>query len=108
MGWLREAPEGSRLVLTTYVLAEVHAFFCRTPKAALAFAEKLRQDATFEVLRPIVADEDEAWALLRTSRDKTYSFIDALSFAVIHRLRIPRAFAFDSHFRQFGRVEVVP
>lgn len=107
VGWLREAA-GSRLVLTTFVLAEVHAFFCRAPEAALAYAERIRQDDAFELVRPTSGDEEAAWDILRASRDKTYSFVDAVSFTLIQRLRIPRALAFDSHFRQFGRFEVVP
>jgi len=37
-----------------------------------------------------------------------WSFTDCVSRAVIQRLSISTAFAFDDHFRQFGDLEVVP
>lgn len=40
--------------------------------------------------------------ILRTYDDKEFFLVDALSFAVIERLRIPVAFAFDRHFVQYG------
>ena len=41
------------------------------------------------------------FALLDRS-DKTYSYTDATSFAVMERLGLKTAFAFDPHFRQHG------
>ena len=31
-----------------------------------------------------------------------FSLVDALSFAVMERLQVPAAFAFDQHFAQYG------
>ena len=45
--------------------------------------------------------------LLRAQADKNYSLCDALSFVVMERLRITDALAFDRHFRQYGRVNVL-
>ena len=107
--WFREASaEGVRLVVTNYILAEVHAFFCRWPDAALGYADKIRTDPAFKVVRASAADEAEAWAILHRSHDKTYSFVDAVSFAVMKSLRLNAALAFDQHFRQFGRCTVLP
>ncbi|MBI5244906.1 MAG: PIN domain-containing protein [Elusimicrobia bacterium] len=102
--WLGEALSsgGLRLVLTNYVLAEVHAFFCRTPSVALAYVEKITGDPRFQVVRAGLADEAAAWALLKRAPDRDYSFVDAVSFAVMRRLRISEALAFDKHFRQAG------
>lgn len=110
VSWLRERLAGApvRLVLTNFVLAEMHAFFCREPAVALAYARRIRSDRTFEVVRSSAADEESAWTLLESSRDKTYSFVDALSFTVMHRLRLRDAFAFDDHFRRYGRFQVHP
>lgn len=110
VSWLAEALAGPplRLVLTHYVLAEVHGFFCRNPGIALAYAEKLRLEPVFQIVRPTPGDEREAWAILRRSGDKTYSFVDAVSFAVMSRLRLPEALAFDAHFRQHARFRALP
>jgi predicted nucleic acid-binding protein len=54
------------------------------------------------------ADVDEAWRVFSTHQDKGWSFTDCVSLAIISRLRIATALAFDDHFRQFGTVTVVP
>lgn len=48
------------------------------------------------------------WAIFDSFHDKDWSFTDCVSRAVIERLKIAEAFAFDQHFRQFGNVTVVP
>lgn len=57
-----------------------------------------------------VTDDDfnRAWHTFRTFDDKQWSFTDCTSKAVMERLQIQKAFAFDQHFRQFGTVAVVP
>ena len=53
-----------------------------------------------------VEDEDAAWALFRKFRDKDFSYTDCTSFAVMERLRLRTAFAFDRRFAAMGyRVE---
>ncbi len=47
-----------------------------------------------------------AWALFRKFRDKDFSYTDCTSFAVMERLRLRTAFAFDRRFAAMGyRVE---
>ena len=53
-------------------------------------------------------DERRAEEILRTYDDKDFSLVDALSFAVIERLRIPVVFAFDRHFTQYGLTVLTP
>lgn len=55
--------------------------------------------------------EDEirlAWQTFRGFSDKGWSFTDCTSKLIIEKLGLAEAFAFDQHFRQFGRVTVVP
>jgi predicted nucleic acid-binding protein len=54
------------------------------------------------VERVTVADEERAAEIVRRYQDKTFSFTDAASFAVMERLGIRRALAIDPHFRQYG------
>ena len=53
-------------------------------------------------------DVSDAWQTFRTFRDKRWSFTDCVSRAIMLRLGITQAFAFDHHFRQFGTVAVIP
>lgn len=54
-------------------------------------------------LEPVrAADEERAIQILAATEDKSYSFVDATSFAVMERLGLRRAFTLDRHFRQFG------
>jgi predicted nucleic acid-binding protein len=54
------------------------------------------------------ADVGDAWHVFSTHRDKGWSFTDCVSLAVMDRLGLKTAVAFDEHFRQFGTVTVVP
>ncbi len=53
-------------------------------------------------------DVYKAWTFFDSYRDKGWSFTDCVSRAVMERLQIAEAFAFDAHFREFGSVTVVP
>jgi uncharacterized protein len=57
-----------------------------------------------------VTEEDisAAWEVFHRFRDKDWSFTDCVSYVVMQRMGITKAFAFDLHFRQFGTVTVVP
>jgi predicted nucleic acid-binding protein len=54
------------------------------------------------VVRANARDEERAKAILFKYIDKDFSFVDAISFAVMERLNISSAFAFDRHFAQYG------
>ena len=57
-----------------------------------------------------VSEEDfvRAWEVFQQYQDKEWSFTDCTSKVVIERLGITHAFAFDTHFEQFGMVVRVP
>lgn len=60
------------------------------------------------IVRVRASDEQRAREILHKYGDKGFSFVDALSFAVMERLRIPVAFAFDRHFTQYGLSVLTP
>jgi predicted nucleic acid-binding protein len=110
--WHRKARESlealSRLrlplVTTNHVLGETYTLLMRTRGHAAAWRFKEGVDAS-QRLEVVVTDgklEGEAWALLRKFEDQRFSFVDAVSFALMQRRRMHRAFAFDADFAAAG------
>lgn len=52
--------------------------------------------------------EAEAWQWLRRHDEREYSFVDATSFALMRRLRLREALAFDGDFSAAGFIELRP
>lgn len=50
----------------------------------------------------------DGWQTFLRFTDKEWSFTDCTSRAIMERLGLTTAFAFNGHFRQFGTVRVVP
>ena len=105
-----ETSQGEQFVTTDYLVVEtlnlliVRGYADRAREGAIEFFEG--KIATIEwVTRK---DVERAREVFERFSDKRWSFTDCVSYAVIERLRIKKAFAFDQHFRQFGIVEVVP
>ena len=104
------ASEAWRLVTTNAVVYETHALIVNRayngPAAALQFLASL-EGGLIQVERIAEADERAAVDLLRSHRDKAYSYCDASSFVVMERLGIDSAIAFAQHFRQYGPITVL-
>lgn len=89
---------------TNFIVAELHALvLARRGRELASYVLSIldRAPAT-TIIRVTEDDEREARAIIRRYADKDFSLTDALSFAVMQRLRIPAAFTFDDDFRQFG------
>lgn len=99
-----------RLITSDYVVDEVLTLIkvrFRTQSALQAgqalFGERL------SALTYLTEDDiARAWALFRSHRDKGWSFTDCTSLALMQRLRISTAFAFDQHFSQMRGIRRVP
>ena len=91
------------LVTSNYVVTELHALMARTfgQRPALEAIDRLAYGLS-SVIRISEANERDALALLRRYLDKTYTFVDAMSFMLIQNRRIPSVFTFDRHFIQHG------
>jgi len=96
------------LITTDLVLGETWTFLRR--KAGHRQAKEFYQAASsLDSLTVRHADEDliaDAWRWLSRHDERDYSFVDATSFALMRRLRVKEALAFDGDFAAAGFVEV--
>ena len=96
------------LFTTNVVLAESHALILARMGRDRAW--RLLQamvTGSTNVIRAEEADERRARVIIEPYEDKAFSYGDAVSFAVMERLEIPEAIAFDDHFRQYGQFTVL-
>src|SRR5262245_28934263 len=96
--YLKEAPV-RRLFTSDLIVAEswtlMSAHLGR--RAALTFWETLRL-ASIPILPLEAVDLEAAWHIQNAFPDQTFSFTDCASFALMERLGVHDAFAFDTHF----------
>jgi predicted nucleic acid-binding protein len=106
--WLAQNTEP--LVTTDYVVDELLTLLKirREFQRALRLGTSLLAGTIAHLEWVTPGDVQAAWHVFRTYHDKASSFTDCVSRAVMQRLKIQTAFAFDDHFRQFGTVTVVP
>lgn len=98
----RKALEDQRPLLTSnFVVAEAHALILHRlgREAAATWLEAIPA----QVVRASADDEQRARAIIRQYRDKEFSYCDAVSFALMERLHVTFALAFDRHFQQYGK-----
>ena len=72
------------------------------PDRAIRFAQGLLASRIIQIVRTDEVLEQAALSLYERLNDGRVSFTDCLSFAVMHALGIPVAFAFDRHFERAG------
>ncbi len=86
--------------LTNFVVAEVYALILSRLGRDVAFS--WLEKSIWPVERVGAEDEVAAREILRRYKDKSFSYVDACSFAVLNRLGCRRVLGFDAHFRQYG------
>lgn len=91
--------------ITNYVEVETHALLLR--KLGRTLAREWLLTGGLPVLRVLPHEEERAKQMLARHSEKDWSLCDAISFAVLEARAVHTAFAFDHHFRQYGRVRVV-
>lgn len=101
----RIASERRPSFITTYVEAEAHALLVR--KLGRTVARQWLLTGGLPVVPVTPAEEQKAKDILARHNDKDWTLCDALSFAVLDARRVQRAFTFDHHFRQYGRIQVL-
>ena len=101
----RIASEERPSFITNYIEAEAHALLLRKLGRTVAREWLLR--GGLPVVRALPAEEQGAKEILVRHTDKDWSLCDAISFAVLDARQVATAFAFDRHFRQYGRIQVL-
>ncbi len=98
----------SRLLTSNHVRGETWTFLRRRvgQRVAVAFLDLVARTARLEVRFVPEELEREALDWLRDHDERSYSFVDATSFALMRRLGIREALAFDGDFAAAGFVEL--
>jgi predicted nucleic acid-binding protein len=98
------------LVTTDYVIDELLTLLKirESHRVAAAAGDALLQQNVARIERITEPDFRAAWDVFRHYRDKGWSFTDCSSKAIMERLGITHAFAFDTHFKEFGNIIRVP
>ena len=99
------ASEARQSFLTNYIEVEAHALLLR--KLGRTIAREWLLTGGLAVVRALPDEEQRAREILARHTDKDWTLCDAISFAVLEARRVRRAFTFDHHFRQYGRIHVL-
>jgi hypothetical protein len=102
--WKELEKARSPLCTSSFVLDETFTLLARRASYAFATgrAETVYASKVLTILRPDEADESAALVFFRKLADQEVSFTDCVSFALMRRHRLTRAFTFDRHFRDAG------
>ena len=94
----------AELVTSEYVLDESITIirYRVSHAAAVTFGDSLWKSNLVTVEDVNEQDRHAAWDIFRKYADKSLSYTDCASFCLMKRLRIKKAFTFDSHFVQMG------
>ena len=97
------------LVTTNAVFSETVTLirYRMSLETARIFGQKLKESTFVRMIALMPADEERAWDIFCKYRDQDFSFVDCTSFAVMQRMTLAAAFAFDRHFRVM-KFSVVP
>lgn len=91
-----------QLAITDHIFAETHAYFVRSVPKRLQIIRDLLDNPVVTIHSIDRRDHAQTMKWLREYDDKAWSYVDAMSFALIHRQKIPAAVSFDQHFGQPG------
>jgi hypothetical protein len=103
--WKGLEEEGRSLFTTDYVLDETYTLLRRSRGGlplAIAFHDLVTASEVIEVVEVDARLRRDGWALFTRYNDQVLSFTDCVSFAVMRRLELDEAFAFDADFRRVG------
>lgn len=97
-----------RLLTSNHVLGETWTYLRRKVgfPGAIKMLDSISASKRVEIEHVDRATESQAWGWLRRRDERSYSFVDATSFALMRRMRLREALAFDGDFSAAGFVEI--
>ena len=107
MNQLRE--EKSKLVTTEFIFIEVANALSKPllRNYAVAYINGLRRMKTIQVISAKAELFHAGWLLYSDRLDKEWGLTDCISFEIMRREKIIRAFTSDHHFEQAGFVKLM-
>ncbi len=90
----------AQVFLTNFIVAEAHALLAG--RLGHRVARQWLRGLAWPVERATEADEARASDIIYAHADQTCSYTDAVSFAVMERLTVSEAYAFDRRFLRYG------
>ena len=107
---LERITQGEHLVTSGSVLGETWTILRRRLPHGTAYAalDAIRALHGIRIEHIDESLEADAWSWLRVHDERRYSLVDATSFALMRKLRIREALAFDGDFAAAGFVELRP
>jgi predicted nucleic acid-binding protein len=96
------------LVTSNFVIAESYILILKElgHNAAIDFVDKINSSPRIIRVYSTPDLEREAEEILKNYADQDFSYTDAVSFAIMKRQKIKKAFCFDRHFQTMGFVRV--
>jgi predicted nucleic acid-binding protein len=109
-GALAEQHGSGRLVTSSAIMGETWTFLRRRVdhRVAMGWLDRVASAANVRIERIDDGLEADAWAWLRVHGERPYSFVDATSFALMRKLHLEDALAFDGDFAAAGFNELRP
>ena len=94
--------EGAVFITTTFVLAECGNALARTRLRQYPVDLRRSLESDGDLINPADAEWHEAWVRYEAGHSGGPGLVDEISFAVMRRLGLKRAFTNDAHFRDAG------
>jgi len=94
----------NRLITSNLIITETYIILLKElgHEAAFAFLERVKTSPRITRVYSSEDIESEAQVMLGKYRDHKFSYTDAVSFSIMKRQKIKKAFSFDKHFLSAG------
>lgn len=102
--WNRIGANGENCITSNFVLDETFTLLARRAgyEFAIQRARNIYASHALKIIRPDEKDELSALDFFNKYADQDVSFTDCISFVLMKREKIDRAFSFDRHFQLAG------